>query len=87
MCVRHFETEHGHAHFFAGYGLFYGFGHTFGEQGHCRQFVIVQVEYIVFFMLGHYQCVAPVDRVYVKKGEETVVFCYFVAGYLSIYYS
>ena len=77
------QAQHCHAHLAAGECLLNGFGHTLGEDGHGGQGVVVEVEQVIYFLLGHHEGVTLSHRIDVEEGVETVVLGAFVGGNFS----
>ena len=80
MCVRNFQSNHCFTHLLAREGLFDGTGYLLCKYVHCSQVFIAQIENIVYFLFGHYQCMSLYQRVDIEKCEELVVFRHLVAG-------
>ena len=83
VCVRHFQSQHGHAHLLAGNSLLYGLGDTLGEYVQCCKFVVGEIEYVVDLMLGNHQHVALGHGVDVEKGIVALVLGHTIRGYLA----
>ena len=79
-----FKPEHCHAYFAAGVCLTDGGGDTLGKDNHAGEFVVGEVEEIVYFALGHYEGVTLGKGVDVEKGVELVVLGTTVGGYFAL---
>ena len=85
MGVGYLETKHGHADFAAGAYLLDGARDAVGE---IEQFVVervVEVEDVVYFLLGDAEHMAADNGVDVEECETVFGFGYFVAGDFASY--
>ena len=83
--MRHFQANYSHADAFARHSLFDGLGHFFGKDHHGPDFVVIEVEDIVVFVLGHYQCMPFHHRIDIQESKETLVFGNFIARDIPFY--
>ena len=80
MSVRNFESDNCFAHFLAWESFFDGTGYLFCKYVHCGQVFIAQIENIVYFLFGHYQCMSLYQRIDIEESKKLFVFRHLVAG-------
>ena len=78
--MRNFQSDNRFAHLFTGESFFNGTGHFLCKYMHSSQVLIAQIENIVYFLLGHHQCVSLYQRIDIEKRKKLFVFRHLVAG-------
>ena len=83
MGVGNLHAQHGHADALAGEGFFECHGHLLGEEVQACEFVVLEVEDIVYLTLGDYEGMSFHHGVDVEEGKVVLVLGHLVAGNLA----
>ena len=83
MCMRYFQSDNSFAYLLARECFFNGTGYLLCKHMHSSQVFIAQIENIVYFLFGHYQCMSLYQRIDIEKSKKLVVFRHLVAGDFS----
>lgn len=83
--VRHIDAHHGLANLDAGTNLLEPLGDALGEEMKLAEELIVEVEDVVYLLLGDAEDMAADHRVDVEEGQAAVGLEHFVAGNLTGY--
>ena len=83
MRMRHIDTHHSDTHFDAGTDFLQTLGHHAAESVQCDKKIIVQIEDIVYLLLGDTEHMALHHRVDIQKRQTLVGLSNFVAGDLA----
>lgn len=81
--MRHFQPQYRFSYLSTREGLANGKRHSLGENMHRRQILIVQIEDIIYFLLGNDQCMTFYQRIDVKERKESVILRHLVARYFT----
>lgn len=83
VCVGYFEPQNHYRYPFAGYFAPDFGGDLLGEEHHARKCLVVEVENVVYLLLGYDQRMPFGERIDVQKCVVIRVFGYFVGRNLA----
>ena len=84
MGMRHFETDDGHTDAFARDGFLDGSCNLLGKHHHLTEFLVIDIENVVGFVLGDDKGMAFRQRIDVEKSKKAIVLCNLIARDLAV---